>query len=256
MNDNMYEQNKYILFQNKNSWDLIADDWFGATALPSYGVYCPDENQLNLLGDLKNKKILDIGCGSGHSLLWCKKQGAGVLWGVDLSSRQVSNAAKLLNNSGYSATLVNAPMEESEGIPIGYFDVVYSIYAIGWTTDIQKTFDNIYSYLKKDGIFVFSWDHPLINCIELEDNALCFTGNYNAEETMTFEKGGNPVTLIKRKLSTYINALAKAGFCVEKVIEDVDTEKLKADREQHSAYYSGVKAEHYPLSFIIKARKV
>lgn len=83
MNDNMYEQNKYILFQNKNSWDLIADDWFGATALPSYGVYCPDENQLNLLGDLKNKKILDIGCGSGHSLLCAKSRGQ-VRFGVSI----------------------------------------------------------------------------------------------------------------------------------------------------------------------------
>ena len=110
--------------------------------------------------------------------------------------------------------------------------------------------------MKRDGIFVFSWDHPLINSIELEDNTLRFTGNYNAEETMTFEKGGNPVTLIKRKLSTYINALAQAGFFVERVIEDVDSAKLKADRNYHSSYYDGVKAEHYPLSFIIKARKI
>lgn len=256
MIDHISDRNKYILFQNKNSWDAIADDWFGATALPSYGIYIPDENQLHLLGNLKNKKILDIGCGSGHSLLWCAEQEADTLWGVDLSSKQVSNATKLLHSSGYNATLVNSPMEENKGIPVGYFDIVYSIYAIGWTTDIQKTFNNIYSYLKRDGIFVFSWDHPLINSIELEDNTLRFTGNYNAEETMTFEKGGNPVTLIKRKLSTYINALAQAGFFVERVIEDVDSAKLKADRNYHSSYYAGVKAEHYPLSFIIKARKI
>lgn len=256
MTDRIQEQNKYILFQNKNSWDAIADEWFEATALPLYGIYTPDENQLNLLGDLKSKKILEIGCGSGHSLLWCKKHNADILWGIDLSSRQVSNADKLLNNSGYSATLVNAPMEENDGIPVGYFDVVYSIYAIGWTTDLQRTFDNIYSYLKKDGIFVFSWDHPLMHSVELEGDKLFFNGNYNSECAVTFEKSGNPVTLTNRKISTYINALAKAGFCIERVIEDVDADRLNRDRNTHSEYYSGIKAEHYPLSFIVKARKI
>lgn len=33
------------------------------------------------------------------------------------------------------------------------------IYGIGWTTDLQGTFDKIASYLKKDGIFIFSWHH-------------------------------------------------------------------------------------------------
>ena len=31
-------------------------------------------------------------------------------------------------------------------VPKGYFDYVYSIYGIGWTTDLQGTFDKIASY--------------------------------------------------------------------------------------------------------------
>lgn len=40
-------------------------------------------------------------------------------------------------------------MEEDCGIPKDYFDFVYSIYAIGWTTDLEGTFSRIASYLKK-----------------------------------------------------------------------------------------------------------
>ena len=199
---------------------------------------------------------MDIGCGSGHSLLWCREQGADKLWGVDLSTKQISNASKLLNGQGYSATLINAPMEERKGIPTDYFDIVYSVYAIGWTIDLQKTFNNISSYLKKDGIFVFSWDHPFMHIIELKDAGLYFTGNYNNEDIFSFEKGGSPVTLINRKISTYINTLVKAGFCVEQMIEGVDTERLNKENNCHSKYYSEIKAEHFPLSFIIKARKL
>ena len=46
-------------------------------------------------------------------------------------------------------------MEEECGIPADYFDYVYSIYAIGWTTDLEGTFCRIATYLKKM-VYLFS----------------------------------------------------------------------------------------------------
>ncbi|MGN0569072.1 MAG: class I SAM-dependent methyltransferase [Candidatus Fimenecus sp.] len=248
--------NEKILEQNKSCWNAIADDWFGSTALPTYGIYLPTESDLHLLGELKGKKILDIGCGSGHFLLYCANNGASDLWGVDLSSTQLKIASKLLRENSLNATLINSPMEQSDGIPTDYFDIVYSIYAIGWTLDLQRTFQNINSYLKKDGKFVFSWDHPFMHCVDIEGDKLIFSGDYNTEDLFSFEKGGYPVTLINRKMSTYINALADSGFCVEKVIETTDYNAVRKEGAFHSEYYSPIKASHFPLSFIIKARKL
>jgi hypothetical protein len=53
---------------NKEYWDANADEWFGVTALPTYGVQFVTEDELKLFGDVSGKKVLDIGCGSGHSL--------------------------------------------------------------------------------------------------------------------------------------------------------------------------------------------
>lgn len=47
-----------ILEQNKNSWDAMADSWFGSTALPSYGCLVPSEEELQLFPDLTGKKFL------------------------------------------------------------------------------------------------------------------------------------------------------------------------------------------------------
>jgi len=74
--------NKEVLLQKQNSWDTMADTWFGSTALPVYGCLAPTEAQLKLFPDLGDKKVLDIGCGSGHSLKWCGENGASELWGV------------------------------------------------------------------------------------------------------------------------------------------------------------------------------
>jgi SAM-dependent methyltransferase len=248
--------NNEILKQNKASWDNMADDWFGTTALPVYGCLIPTEDELHLNGELTGKRVLDIGCGSGHSLKWCGDNSAAELYGLDISAKQLENAGRYLTGNGYTAKLFNSPMESDCGLPKNHFDIIYSIYAIGWTTDLQTTFNNISSYLKTGGVFIFSWDHPFMHCIDVQDDKLIFEGSYFDESLFTFTKGGNPVSLYNRRMSTYINALAKAGFAVEQVVEETDREILERDCEFTSGYYAPCKAKKFPLSFIIKARKI
>lgn len=45
-----------ILVQNKKSWDKVAHHFNGIDALPSYGPFTQTEEELQLFGDLNNKK--------------------------------------------------------------------------------------------------------------------------------------------------------------------------------------------------------
>ena len=260
-----------ILVQNKNSWNGIADS-FSGTMLPTYGCLCPTEDELKLFPDLTGKKVLDIGCGSGQSLKWCGDRGASELWGLDISEQQLENTQKILSENGYAPKLFCSPMEENPGLKTGYFDVVYSVYAIGWTVDLQKTFDLISSYLKPGGVFIFSWDHPFMHCVDVQDDKLVFSGSYHETEPFTFTRtgsgkgagrnpaiyaeGGYQLTLYNRRLSDYINALATAEFAVERVIEETDKDTLERDCEFSSQYYAPCKAKQFPLSIVVKARKL
>ncbi len=248
------EENE-VLSQNKISWNAMADGWSG-TILPVWGCSCPAEDELRLMPDLTDKNVLEIGCGSGHSLKWCGDKGASELWGLDISDNQLKLAETFLCDNNYESRLFNSPMEQNPGLPKDYFDVVYSVYAIGWTTDLQATFNLILSYLKKDGIFIFSWDHPFMHCVDETDGKLIFSGSYHEAEPFTFQKHGNPLTLHNRRLCDYINALAKAGFAIEQVVEETNKETLERDAEFTSGYYSDTKAKQFPLSIIIKARKL
>ena len=126
-----------IIEKNKNYWNEHADLWYGTTALPEYGVRFPTEDELHLFEDVSGKKMLEICFGSGHSLLYNADKGAKELWGVDISRKQLDNAAELLKENGYSAKLICSKMEDELDVPKEYFDYVYSIYGIGWTTDLQ-----------------------------------------------------------------------------------------------------------------------
>ncbi|MFS0864380.1 class I SAM-dependent methyltransferase [Fredinandcohnia sp. 179-A 10B2 NHS] len=245
------------LTQNKKSWDTVAHHFNGKDALPSYGPFTQSEDELQLFGEIKDKKVLEIGIGSGHSLLYMAEKGASELWGVDLSQAQIETAKNTLRD--YQPNLNCAPMEMDIGLPKEYFDYVYSIYAIGWTTDLDITFRLIYSYLKKGGSFIFSWDHPLYSHITSKGGTITLEGSYQEEGPATLENfKEDHVTMVlhKRKMATFLNGLLSAGFTIQTVIEsDVPEDVKHIDPEISDRYYSLYKAKKFPTTMIIKAVK-
>lgn len=245
-------ENKTIQQVNKTYWNANADKWFGTTALPEYGVKFVTENELHLFGDVTGKTMLEICCGSGHSLKYHADRNTGELWGLDISQKQLDNAERFLAESKYYPKLICSPMEEDCGIHKNYFDIVYSIYAIGWATDLKKVFSRIASYLKKDGIFIFSWRHPLHGCVIVGEEQLIFNKSYFDEECHTQIVDDMEIILADRKISTYINALVDAGFIIEKMIEQTDENTLQKTGEIDDR---SRKAQKLPLSFVFKVRK-
>ncbi|MBD0380958.1 class I SAM-dependent methyltransferase [Paenibacillus sedimenti] len=64
-----------------------------------------------------NKKVLEIGCGSGHSLKYMASRGASELWGIDLSDTQIKTARNLLSDCNTKFNLFQGAMEKNPGIP-------------------------------------------------------------------------------------------------------------------------------------------
>jgi len=219
------------------------------------------EDDLHLFGDVSGKKMLEICCGSGHSLKYHADRNAAELWGVDLSQKQIENAEKYLKENGYSAKFICSPMEAELNIPKDYFDFVYSIYGIGWTTDLQGTFNKISFYLKKDGIFIFSWHHTLNYCVAwscsqrqdvIENDQLIFNRSYFDESYFTMPADGSEIILCNRKISTYVNALAQAGFAIEQMVEQTDQKTMESVDDSDKTK----KAKMLPISVCFKARKL
>ncbi|MFD1675905.1 class I SAM-dependent methyltransferase [Alicyclobacillus fodiniaquatilis] len=240
---------------NKQSWDEVAPRFFGRTALPTYGPFAPTEDQLNLFGDVKNLKVLDIGCGSGHSLAYMASRGAAELWGIDLSDTQIATAQTVLLPYAPIVKLFQGPMEQDPGIPHQAFDIVYSIYALGWTVDLRKTLQNAFNYLKPGGIFIFSWEHPLHNRIQYEEGAYVVKKSYHEEGLQQSEAWNQHHAVMSQfKLSTYLNELTQTGFQIVRVIEDACIPET-TEQGNPARWYAPEKAQLLPATFIIKCAK-
>lgn len=117
-------------------------------------------------------------------------------------------------------------------------------------------------YLKKDGIFIFSWHHTLNYCVAwscterkevIEDDKLVFHKSYFDESYFTMPVHDSEIILCNRKISTYVNALAKSGFVIEQMIEQNDRESMEAAGDSDDKTR---KAKMVPISVCFKARKL
>lgn len=249
-----------ILSINQKGWNEVAPLFYGGTALPQYGPLAATEDDLNLISEMGEGKILELGCGSGHTLayLWEKKN-AGELWGLDFSEEQLRFAREFLDGKNIPAKLLLSSMDENPGIPQNYFDLVVSIYSLGWTPDLPRTLELVCSYLKPGGIFIFSWEHPVYRCLNYSPGLenFIFEHSYSDEESELHPSWkGVEIVINHRKLSTYLNAIVQSGLVIEQVIES--ELNVAAAREQDFApdkWYSVPRARTIPTTFIVKASK-
>jgi SAM-dependent methyltransferase len=119
---------------------------------------------LDLMGNLRGKKLLDMGCGLGESSVYFALRGAQVT-AVDLSPGMVECAKALGRVHGVEIEGLVQSGEDPD-LPEAHYDIVYVANTIHHITDKDRFFRQMQRALKPGGWF-FSWDplayNPVIN---------------------------------------------------------------------------------------------
>jgi SAM-dependent methyltransferase len=229
----------------------------GGTALPEYGPLAPTENSLGLLDNKTDLCALELGCGSGHSLRYLAERGARELWGLDLSPVQIAFAQETLRACASRVRLVESPMEVDPGIPPSHFDLVFSIYGLGWTTNLRTTMELVARYLRPGGAFLFSGEHPAYSCLEWNGTQYTVSDPYFTEGPREHASWkGVPIVIQRRTLGTFVAQVIQAGLQIEALVETPLNPALATEvHADPSRWYSVARASVMPTTFIIKARK-
>jgi len=104
-----------------------------------------------LLGDVRGKTVLDLGCGKGENLIPLAVRGADVL-GVDLSPDLVECARRRVRVAGLKAD-VRVGSAYSTGLPDGSVDVIFCI-ALIHHLEISRVRAEMLRVLRSDGFIV------------------------------------------------------------------------------------------------------
>jgi SAM-dependent methyltransferase len=238
------------LATNQKAWDIVAPKFCGACALPTWGPFdvCKDRD---LLGNISGQTVLEVGCGSGHSLTYLILNGVKKAYGLDFSATQLAFAAELNLEAIEAAQiqLIHSPMEHS--IDIQPVDLIVSVYAMGWTRDPQSLFRNLWSYLKPGGRLIWSWGHPLFDKVQYENERFVLQKSY-FDETAYFSPswgGSQGVYIQNRTIATWFRYQTETGFLVHDLLEPQPLSTADAP-DDPTRYYSAAKAEHVPGTFI------
>ena len=144
----------------KAKWDVIAAEQSKHLSVikpgENFDQFAKKDPQFSgvseFLGDLKGKRVLEIGCGAGKIAVLMAKSGAQVT-AFDLSphSVRVARESSLINE-----TVINFAVSAGEHLPFadGSFDVIYGK-AILHHLDINIGKCDLYRVLKNDGKAVF-----------------------------------------------------------------------------------------------------
>jgi SAM-dependent methyltransferase len=152
--------------RNRSAWDAMSDDYQGrngpqleASGGLAWGVWQIPESELNVLGDVRDKDMLELGCGAAQWSIALARAGARPV-GLDLSARQLEHARTLMAEAGLDVPLVQASAE-SVPFPDASFDIVFCDYGAMTFADPYLTVPEVARLLRPGGLFAFSHATPI-----------------------------------------------------------------------------------------------
>jgi SAM-dependent methyltransferase len=209
-------------------WDANADEYLaehGEFLGDARFVWCPegvDEADAQLLGPVRGKRILEIGCGAAQCSRWLAGQGAEVV-GFDIAENQLRVARELDRRTGVSVRTVVA---DAEAIPFadGSFDLACSAFgALPFVAEATRALAEVARVLRPGGRLVFSVTHPIRWAMPDDPSpaGLRITGSYfDRTPYVELDSAGTPVYVEHhRTLGDWVRALTSAGFVIDDLVE-------------------------------------
>jgi SAM-dependent methyltransferase len=176
---------------------------------------------LELVRDLTNRRILDLGCGDAAFGREALTRGCQSYLGVEGSRKMVEVAQR--NLAGTPGQVVQATLETWD-YPADTFDLVVSRLVLHYIDDVDTVFAKVHQALVAGGRFVFSVEHPVITSCDRG-----WQGNGPRQDWIVddyFQTGrrlttwmGSQVVKYHRTIENYFGGLQRAGFAVESIRE-------------------------------------
>ena len=176
---------------------------------------------IKLIGNVKNKVILDIGCGFGDHAKKLSKQNYLKLIGFDTSKELIKLAKQQqIPRSFFYVGDMNKRLKHENSS----FDIVYAGLVIHYTRNPAKLFKEVNRVLKKGGIFCFSTGHPIFDLINQTDEHIIgvkkqsngkriIFGNYFDESLKKNNLGGlGKMKVYNFTFETLIKSVLNNGF--------------------------------------------
>jgi SAM-dependent methyltransferase len=208
------------------------------------------ESELEVLGDVRDKDVLEFGCGAAQWSIALHAIGARVT-GLDNSSVQLEHARALMAAAGAEFPLVHASAEATP-FDDASFDVIFCDHGAMVFADPRRTIPETSRLLRPGGLLAFSMNTPILDLAWAP-------GAEHPEERLaldywdlrTVEEPGEAVAF-QLPYGTWVALFRESGFIVEDLIElRPPADATSSYRDEHDLAW----ARRWPMEHIWRARR-
>lgn len=216
---------------NKETWNKktavhVASDFYNNEAFLN-GKSSLNSFEIDLLGDVSQKKILHLQCHFGQDTLSLARLGAKVT-GIDFSDQAIEKAKEYSKQLDLDASFICCDVYDTPNHLDEKFDIVFTSYGtIGWLPDMDKWAAIVSHFLKPGGTFVFVEFHPFVWMFDNDFKEVFY--NYFKSEPIIEEETGTyadkKASLIQKtiswnhSISEVVNALIQNGLSIHSLNE-------------------------------------
>lgn len=213
---------------NRRWWDADADAYHrehGAYLGEADFVWSPEnlrESDVHLLGDVRGRRILEVGCGAAACARYLSHHGADPV-AFDLSAGMLAHAA-----AGNARTDIAVPLVQADACALPFrdasFDVACSAFgAVPFVADSARLMREVARVLRPGGRWVFSVTHPM-RWIFLDDpgpaGLLAHQSYFDRAPYVEVDGDGVPAYVEHhRTMGDRIREIVAAGLVLRDVVE-------------------------------------
>ncbi len=201
-------------------YQQIAEEYADNVGSSPFNAFYERPAMFSLIGDVRDKHVLDVGCGSGDYAEYLLDNGASRVVGVDCSPKMLEIARSRL---GGRVTLYQSDVEKGVYLTEeSLFDVVICPLIFHYIQDWSTALTSLCALMKPTAPLIMSVGHPM------SDFASSLSRNYFEVELIEEEwpSYGVQVPSYRRPLGEIFRALRATGFIVEELIEPTPVPQL------------------------------
>lgn len=222
-------------------WDRISGLYQAETRISvhdvHYGPLVPGENELQLLGEVRARDMLELGCGGGQNSIALARRGARAL-GVDLSPRQIEYARALAAGEGVEAHFEILNVEtELNRLPSGAYDCIHTAWGLSFIADLQPVLRECHRILRPGGQLLIATGHPVFagEWIQLDqgEEGIFLTSYFDPPADIR-HADDLMVAAYFQPVGRMIDWLVSAGFRLQKLVEP----RAPSDTSRRAPYWS------------------
>jgi ubiquinone/menaquinone biosynthesis C-methylase UbiE len=242
--------------KNRALWEEVSDSYeqrhaesLSSENAMAWGLWRIPESELQILGEIAGKDILELGCGAARWSIALAQRGARPV-GLDFSSKQLQHARRLMQEAGVDFPLIEASAEDVP-LPDASFDIVFCDWGAMTFCDPERTVPEAARLLRPGGLFTFSTATPIqFLCQDMKEDQITerLLNDYFGMKRFEWEDEVN----FQLPYGDWIRLFRRTGLVVEDLIETRPPEGASSTyrTEAENAW-----ARRWPMENIWKLRR-